>query len=91
LTAQLKLEQHQESLINNQTALEIFQEISYRDGEAEVLKNLTKLHQALGEVEVARWYCKQALELATELGIPLAEECKKLKGELEEREASEGE
>jgi len=87
---QLKLEQYPESLTNTQTALEIFQEIGGRDGEAEALKNLAELHQALGEVEVARQYCQQALELATELGIPLAEECQKLKEKLEEREASEG-
>ncbi len=33
------------------------------------------MYQALGEVEVARQYCQQALALATELGIPLAAEC----------------
>jgi hypothetical protein len=41
-----------------------------------------KLHQALGKVEVAQQYCQQALELATELGIPLQAECEKLMGEL---------
>ncbi|MCL6436312.1 MAG: tetratricopeptide repeat protein [Leptolyngbyaceae cyanobacterium HOT.MB2.61] len=87
---QLKLEQYPEALTNNQTALQIFQEIGSRDGEAAALKNLAELHQALGEVEVARQYCQQALELATELGIPLAEECQKLKQELAERGAEEG-
>lgn len=32
--------------------------------------------------EIALEYCDQALAIATELGIPLAEECKKLKAEL---------
>jgi len=39
---------------------------------------LAELHQALGEVEVARQYCQQALALARELGIPLAAECEAL-------------
>ena len=80
---QLKLEQYPESLTHNQIALEIFQEISAKDGEAEALHNLAELHQALGEVEVAQQYCQQALALAIELGIPLAEECRKLQEELE--------
>jgi hypothetical protein len=37
-----------------------------------------------GSTETALDYCEQALALATELGIPLAEECRKLKAELEE-------
>ncbi|MEM7712368.1 MAG: tetratricopeptide repeat protein [Cyanobacteria bacterium P01_A01_bin.68] len=81
---QLKLEHYPECLTNNQAALEIFRGVGDRDGKAKVLKNLAELHQALGEVEVACQYCQQALALATELGIPLAEECKKLKEELEE-------
>jgi tetratricopeptide (TPR) repeat protein len=80
---QLKLEQYPESLANNQTALEIFQETGDRANEAQILKNLTELHQALGEVEVAQQYCQQALALATELGIPLADECRKLLEEIE--------
>jgi len=40
---------------------------------------LAELHQKLGEAEVARGYCEQALALATELGIPLVEECQQLK------------
>ncbi|PSN18134.1 hypothetical protein C7271_14155 [filamentous cyanobacterium CCP5] len=56
---QLKLEQHLESLSNNQAALEIFQEIGVREGEAEALKNLADLHQALGEDEVARQYAQR--------------------------------
>ena len=82
-STQLRLEQYPESLTNIQAALEIFQEICGRDGEAEALKNLAELHQALGEVKVAQQYCQEALELAIELGIPLAEECRKLQEEIE--------
>ena len=71
-------------------ALEIFQEIGVRQGEAEAFKSLAELHQVLGEIEMAQQYCQQALTLATELGIPLAKECQKLKKELEEWGASEG-
>jgi len=49
--------------------------VSVISDEAEALKNLAELHQKLGEAEVARGYCEQALALATELGIPLGEEC----------------
>ncbi|MGI0490942.1 tetratricopeptide repeat protein [Alkalinema pantanalense CENA528] len=80
---QLKLEQYPESLTNTQTALKIFQEIGFRSGETKALQQLAELHQALGEVEVARQYCQQALALATELGIPLADECRKLQREID--------
>mgnify|MGYP002777061927 CR=1 FL=1 len=86
----IKLERYSEALELLQKALKIDQEISFRSGEAATLKKFAHLHQALGEVEVARQYCQQALELATELGIPLTEECQKLMKELEERGASEG-
>lgn len=79
---QLKLERYSASLTNNQAALEIFREIGVREGEAEALKNLAELHQALGQLKEARQYCQQALALATELGIPLVEECRQLQEEL---------
>jgi hypothetical protein len=44
---------------------------------------LAELHQALGEVAVARQYCQQVLAQAQELGIPLAAECQTLMAELE--------
>jgi tetratricopeptide (TPR) repeat protein len=77
-----KLEQYSEALENLQNALVIFQQIGSRSDEAEVLKNLAELHQKLGTTETALEYCEQALAIATELGIPLAEDCRKLKVEL---------
>ncbi|MHC5763423.1 hypothetical protein [Nostoc sp.] len=44
---------------------------------------MAELHQALGEIELARQYCQQALALAMELGIPLAAECEALLQEIE--------
>jgi tetratricopeptide (TPR) repeat protein len=75
---QFKLEQYSKSLTHNQLALKIFQKIGDRNGESEALQQLAELHQTLGEIEVAQQYCQQALALATELGIPLAEECQTL-------------
>ena len=74
-----------EALKNLQTALSIFQEVKSRSDEAETLKNLAELHQALGEVAVAQQYCQQALALATELGIPLKKDCQTLMAELEQQ------
>jgi tetratricopeptide (TPR) repeat protein len=88
--AQIELKQYPNSIKNLGLALEIFCGINARNNLAEALKNLAKLHQALGELKEAQQYCQQALGLATELGIPLAEECQKLKEELEARGASEG-
>jgi tetratricopeptide (TPR) repeat protein len=79
---QIKLEQYPEALENSLAALAIFREIGDRTNEAEALKNLAELHQKMGESDVARDYCEQALALATELGIPLVEECQKLWEEL---------
>ncbi len=83
---QIKLKQYSESLTNNQAALEIFQEIGDRANEAEALKNLAELHQALGDLDLARQYCQQALALATELGLPLAAECEALQLKLDSTE-----
>jgi len=77
--ALIGLEQNSDALEQLHAALLIFREVNSRSDEAEALKSLAELHQKLGEAEVARGYCEQALALATELGIPLVEECQKLK------------
>ncbi|MBD2059038.1 tetratricopeptide repeat protein [Oculatella sp. FACHB-28] len=79
---QIELEQCPEAMENSLAALAILREIGDRASEAEVLRNLAELHQKLGEADVAREYCEQASALATELGIPLVEECQKLWEEL---------
>jgi tetratricopeptide (TPR) repeat protein len=80
---QIRLRDYPESLTCILSALTIFREIGARNREVEALKNLTELYQKLGKVKVARQYCEQALVLATELGIPLADECRKLREEIE--------
>jgi tetratricopeptide (TPR) repeat protein len=54
-----------------QKALEIFKAVKSRRNEAEVLKNLAELHHKTNQVKQAREYCKAALQIAKELGIPL--------------------
>ena len=83
--ALLKQNSLSEALGNLQAALNIFQDVKSRSDESEALKNLAELHQALGEIGVARQYARQALALATELGIPLKAECEALLAELDHR------
>jgi tetratricopeptide (TPR) repeat protein len=75
---QLKLRNYLEALTQTQKALKIFQEIGDRNGESKVLRNLAELHQALNNIELARQYCQQALELAIKIGVPLVAECQTL-------------
>ena len=84
--ALLKQNSLSEALGNLQAALNIFQDVKKAEAnESEALKNLAELHQALGEIGVARQYARQALALATELGIPLKAECEALLAELDHR------
>jgi tetratricopeptide (TPR) repeat protein len=78
----VKLEKYSEALENFLSALEQFQSIGDRATEAFTYCELAKLHQKLGSTETALDYCDQVLALATELGIPLAEECEQLLGEI---------
>ena len=80
------LGQYPISLKNLQLALTMTREIGNRNNEAETLKALAELHYKIGQPDQALEYCEQALALATELGIPIAEECQKLKEELEAAE-----
>lgn len=82
-TTQANLEQFAESQDNLQSALNIFQSIGAKNDEAYVLKNLAFLNFKAGKINSAQKYCQQALELATELGIPLVAECEALQLELE--------
>ncbi|MFB2877754.1 tetratricopeptide repeat protein [Floridanema aerugineum] len=65
-----------------QTSLNIFRQIGSRANEAEALKNLAEVHQHLGHLDTAIEFSDQALAIATELGIPLANECQQLRDRL---------
>ena len=71
-------EQYEKAIELYQQSLSIKREISDRQGMPMTLKNLAKLYQMLGKLDLARDYCQQAIDLAIELGIPLAAECEKL-------------
>jgi tetratricopeptide (TPR) repeat protein len=75
---QLKLKKYPDSLTNHETALKIFREIGERTNEADVLRNLTELYIEMGETDKAQQFCQQALSLATELEIPIKQECEAL-------------
>jgi len=77
------LGRYREAIASFDKALEIYREIGLRKDEADTLKQLAELYQSLGEIEVARRYCQQALVLAIELGIPLAAECEALQLQLD--------
>ncbi|MBE9040788.1 tetratricopeptide repeat protein [Oscillatoriales cyanobacterium LEGE 11467] len=76
------LERYSKALENMQRALEIFETISSRSGEATALQNLAAINEKLGNIDVALEYCDRALKIATELGIPLAQDCQDLKERL---------
>jgi len=78
-----KIKKYPEAFKVLQESLKISKNIGDREGESHTLRILAELHQDLGEVELARQYCQQALSLATELGIPLVAECEALQLKIE--------
>lgn len=76
------LERYSEAQEYLDEALKIAINISDLSTESIILYNLAKLHQKLELCDRALEYCEQALALATELGIPIAKDCQKLKEEL---------
>lgn len=74
----IALEDYAEALKYWHTALEIFREINARETEAYLLNNFAKFYQSLGQDEQAIEYCNQAINLATELNLPLLQECQLL-------------
>ncbi|WP_013320649.1 tetratricopeptide repeat protein [Gloeothece verrucosa] len=86
---QIKLEQYDEALENLQTSLTIFQEIDSRAGVSESLKNLAELHHKINQPQQAQKYYEQALQIATDLGIPLVQEIQdSMKSLTQENESS---
>ena len=82
---QVKLEQFAQALENFQSALELCQSMGERSLEAEILKNIADLYHQTKQPDLARERCEAALALATELGIPLAEECRELLKQIEQQ------
>jgi tetratricopeptide (TPR) repeat protein len=84
--AKTNLEQYDNSLQNLQEALEIFQKIKSRKDQVIVLDYIAKNYYKKRQIKLARQHCEQALQIATELGIPLAQECQELLSKIEEEE-----
>ncbi|MEG3435837.1 tetratricopeptide repeat protein [Pannus brasiliensis CCIBt3594] len=80
---EIKLKKHDEALAHLEASLAIFQNIKFPAGEALALKNLATLYHQTHQPDRARDYCRQALQLATDLGIPLAADCRALLSEIE--------
>jgi tetratricopeptide (TPR) repeat protein len=78
----IQVENYVEALDYFQKSLNIFRNIGSRPNEAEAMKSLAEVHQHLGHLDVAIEFSDRALAIATELGIPLANECQKLKDTL---------
>ncbi|WP_293127020.1 tetratricopeptide repeat protein [Microcoleus sp. bin38.metabat.b11b12b14.051] len=78
----IQVENYVEALDYFQQSLNIFREIGSRANQAEALKSLAEVHQHLGHLDIAIEFGDMALAIATELGIPLANECQKLKDTL---------
>jgi tetratricopeptide (TPR) repeat protein len=79
---QSELQRYAEAWECLQAELEIFREIGESVSEAIVLYNLAELHHQMGNLDLAVSDCDRALYIATELSIPLAQDCKKLKERL---------
>ena len=79
---QSELKRYTEAWECLRAAREIFREIGELSSEAITLYNLAELHYQMGNFDLALSDCASALSIATELGIPLAEECQKLKEEI---------
>ncbi|MBL1179319.1 tetratricopeptide repeat protein [Pantanalinema sp. GBBB05] len=78
----IKLEQYLEAKQYLQISLKIFRELGERDGETEALLRLGELYYKIGELGLAQNFCDRALTLASELGIPLVNECEALQAQL---------
>jgi tetratricopeptide (TPR) repeat protein len=78
----IQVENYVKALDYFQQSLNIFREIGSRANEVKALKSLAEVHQHLGNLNTAIEYSDLALAIATELNIPLANECQKLKDTL---------
>ena len=60
----------------------MIQEQAAKAPEASTYQYLGLLYQAMDDLETAAGYFDQAIALATELGMPLAEDCRRLRAAL---------
>jgi tetratricopeptide (TPR) repeat protein len=80
----MQLKQYPEALEKLLVSLEIFKSIRHQIAQAKTYHSLATLYYQTGRSDLAREFCQQALTLALELGIPLAQDCQTLRNKLEE-------
>lgn len=78
-----KLQKYSASLKVLKDSVQVSRAIGDRETESQAFKNLAELYKSLGNINKARQYCQQAFMLATELSIPLKDDCQKLMEDLE--------
>jgi len=75
-----KNENYSKSLQYLQIALDTFSDDNYNtELRSKAFKALAETYQRLDQYQLALKYCDRALTIAIELGIPLAQDCQKLK------------
>jgi tetratricopeptide (TPR) repeat protein len=77
-----EIQNYPESLEYLKLSLDFFVNVGDLSNEALTSKLLSELFKDMGNKSLAYIYCDRALNIATELGIPLAQDCKELKERL---------
>jgi tetratricopeptide (TPR) repeat protein len=80
------LGKYNEAITNLQNALKFADEIDDYVGLAFVYRHLAEIYYTKKQIKFAQQHCKQALQIATELGIPLEQPCQELLSKIEEAE-----
>jgi tetratricopeptide (TPR) repeat protein len=80
------LGKYSEAIANLQNALKLADEIDDYVGLAFIYRHLAEIYYTKKQIKFAQQHCKQALQIATELGIPLAQKCQELLSKIEEAE-----
>lgn len=77
----------EESILDNlHQALFIFMEKGCQIKEANILKYLAITYEMKGDIDIAKKYLNQALEITTKLKLPLTEECNQLLNKYKEKQ-----
>jgi tetratricopeptide (TPR) repeat protein len=79
-------EKDSEGLLLLEEALQRLEKMGNSKIKMVLLYNLAEVYCTNNQPKLARQHCEQALQIATELGLPLAQECQKLLLKIEEAE-----
>jgi tetratricopeptide (TPR) repeat protein len=84
-----EMEEYDQAINDFNLSLAIFHELESPPHIAQTLKNLAGVYYTKKQLTSARQHCEQALQIATELGIPLAQKCQELLSKIEEAQNNE--